>query len=256
MYKFTTALFGMVLACVSCTNDSDAELSRGRVEVSITQSTAFTRSVNFTEVQNTANYTVDIYDASGTCVKSSRLGEITGNTVELDEGSYRIVAHYGEEKAASQNVLPMKGEQTFAITDGNDTHVDVTCTPTCAKVLVNFGENMDTYFSDYYVTYTTKALEKSGTSAVWSKTNTDPWYLLVADNEVVKATIHVTRASDGKTAEIVREYQLSPAKAWTLGIKAEEPQGPVGGTATVTISVDDSTNDIESTIVVPNDWWM
>lgn len=251
---FTITLLSSLTMLTSCIGNDSAEGVKGKLKVAIVQSAVFTRAVDFTELQNTGNYTIDIFDASGVCTVSKKVSELTDNSVELEEGSYRIVAHYGEEKAASQNTLCMKGEQAFTIKAGSSTDINVVCTPSCAKVSVNFDENMSTYFSDYYVTYTTKALSKEGTTAVWSKSNRDPWYLLVEEQETVKATIHVTRASDGKTATIEREHVLYAAGAWTLGIQAEEKQDP-NGSVTISISIDDTTNDIEQTIVVPNEWW-
>lgn len=248
-------MFLVLLGLSSCSSGEDASQAKGKVQFYVERSLAFTRAIDMTALSNTDNYIIDIYDAEGKVLMSKALGEIEESTVELEAGTYRLVAHYGESKPASQDALMMKGEAAFSVEAGKVSEVGVTCTPVSAKVMVDFGEKMETYFSDYYVTYTTKALNEEGTAAIWSKTNTDPWYLLVENDETVKAVIHVTRKSDGKSATIERQHNLSAGKAWTLTIEAKEEEVP-SGDATITITIDDTTNDKEETIIVPNNWWM
>ncbi len=250
------ALFSILMGVCSCSNSDDAGMySKGKAMISVGQSVSFTRAVDWTVVQNTALYDVVIRDASGISIVSNKLGELTNSSVELEQGKYSISVSHGEEKAASQNSLLLTGTADFSVEAGKETNVSVTCVPAVARVSVQFGDRMDENFSDYYVTYSTEALKAQGSSAVWAKSNIDPWYLIVGQGETVKATIHVVRASDGKTATIEREHVMAPGKAWTLDINAEEQPDPVGGTLIFSITIDDSTNDIPETIVVPDEWF-
>lgn len=251
----SATLFSATLGLFSCTADDEQTSGKGAVRILVDHSAAFTRALDMSALTNTDNYTVDIFDAEGKCMLSKTLGEMEDNTIELEAGEYSLAAHYGESKAASQDNLYMKGTTTFNVEAGKDGEVSVMCTPASARVSVAFDDKMEEYFSDYYVTYTTKALTEEGTAAIWSKTNSDPWYLLVENNETVKAIIHVTRKSDGKSTTIEREHSLSAGKAWTLSIEAKEEEVP-SGDAMITIVIDDSTNDKEETITVPNNWWM
>lgn len=251
----SATLLSVILGLFSCSADDEQASEKGAIRIFVDHSTAFTRALDLSALTNTDNYTVDIFDAEGKCMLSKTLGEMENNTVELEAGEYNLTAHYGESKAASQDNLYMKGETKFTVEAGKSNEVDVMCTPASARVSVSFDAKMEEYFSDYYVTYSTKALTEEGTAAIWSKTNTNPWYLLVETDETVKATIHVTRKSDGKSTTIEREHTLSAGKAWTLCIEAKEEEAP-SGDAMITIVIDDSTNDKEETIVVPNSWWM
>lgn len=250
-----SAALAMVLALGSCTADDSTSGAKGEAMISLNRSMAFTRAVDFAAAEDIQNYTIDINDADGNCVFSKVMSEIENQTVELEEGSYMLTAHYGELKAASQNDLQLSGNAPFTIQAGKTAEVSVTCTPASARVNVNFDSNMDEFFSDYYVTFSTKALDAEGSAAVWTKTNSEPWYLLVENEETVKAIIHVTRASDGKSLEIERTTTLSAAKAWTLGIQAED-NGDKDGVSSFSIIIDESTNDKEETITVPDSWWM
>lgn len=245
----------LLIGIMSCSSEHDVTQDLGQVQLNVGGNLLFTRAVDFTKLQNVNNYTIDIYDAGGACVLSKTLGNISEKTVELTKGVYKLTAHYGTEKVASQNDLYLKGETTFSVTAGQTSQVSVECAPTSARVSVAFGDKMDTYFSDYYVTFSTKALDESSSSAVWNKDNTDPWYLKVEDQETVKATITVTRTSDGKNASFVKSTTLSPSKAWALSINAEESEDPQGQ-AGISVTIDEQTNDIQETITVPDEWWM
>lgn len=242
-------IFFLLLSLNSCTSDNDAEYPRGEVTIGINKKLEFTRAVDFTAIGNVNNYIINIYNEEDACVFSKTFGEIAGTPIMLEEGSYKLRAHYGELKTASQNDLQLRGTTSFSIESGKAKAVVVECTPASARVNVNFGDRMENYFSDYYVTFTTKALNEEGNVAVWTKTNADPWYLLVDENEAIKAVIHVTRISDGKSMDIERTTTLSAANAWTLDIDAEE-EVDEDGTSTFSITIDESTNDKEETITV------
>ncbi len=231
-------------------------MSAGKVCFSVEALSGFsqTRAVDLADYNTVANYNIQILSGNKV-VYENTLGSMAEQSVELEAGSYLCRASYGREENASQNTLLMEGEQEFEVTVGQSSDVVVVCRPQCARVTASFGSLMDSYFSDYYVTYSTQALAAVGQSAVWSKTNTDPWYLKVGEDEEVVATIHVVRASDGKWTEVERKHKLSNAKSWTLTIDAqpiESNDGEIG----LSIIVDDSTNDQNVSIVVPNDWWM
>lgn len=244
-----------LLLLSSCAADDVAESSKGKVSFHVDASLAFTqtRAVNLDDYRNVSDYNVQILSGSDV-VYESRIGASEG-AVELEEGNYTLRAYYGQDAVASQNTFLEEGFAPFSIVIGKQTNVDVTCEPKSARVAVAFGDKMAEFFSDYYVTYSTRALTAAGQHAVWSKGNADPWYLKVEDNEQVTATIHVVRASDGKSTEVVRQHTLSNNQSWTLTVDAKEPE-PNEGQVGLTIRVDESTNDHPINIVVPNEWWM
>lgn len=240
----------------SCAAESDNGMAAGKVCFSVDALTGFhqTRAVNLDEYNTTANYNVQIL-SDNKVVYEGTVGAVAAQSVELEGGVYMLRAYYGNDAVASQNTFLMEGSQTFEVTAGQETQVEVLCLPQCARVSASFGALMDASFSDYYVTYTTQALTAAGQSAVWAKDCADPWYLKVADDEEVVATIHVVRASDGKWAEVERKHKLSKGKSWTLSIDAQAPESNDGEVA-LTIVVDESTNDQNVSVVIPNEWWM
>lgn len=110
---------------------------------------------------------------------------------------------------------------------------------------------MATYFSNYSVIYETEALKATGSTAIWQKDDTDPWYLKVNEKgESVTATISFTRLSDGKSASVEKTYTLAPGKSWTLNIAPQDNNGSLG----ITVTIDESTDDEEIDIEVPSEW--
>ena len=171
-------------------------------------------------------------------------------TIKLKNGTYTLRAYYGEQTTASRDVFYVEGTKPFVV-DADQQQVTVDCYPKCAQVVAAFSADMAEFFTDYSVVYETEALKAEGATAVWSKTDADPWFLKVNEKgENVKATITVTRKSDNKSATVVREYSMAPGKLWTLNISPNQNDGSLG----IVIEVDETTNDQEIDIVVPSDW--
>ena len=209
------------------------------------------RAVDESAYAKVANYKVQIKQ-DGSVVKEFPSAASLPASIELENGSYTVEASYGSELPKSREVFLSKGSQQVNV-QANTQAVQLTCEPTCAKVKVNFGADMDKYFSDYKVSFYTEALKLD--AAVWAKGDTDPWYLLVNKaGEEVSAKIELTAkaAYTIPGGMIIRSYTLSPNKGWTLNVnpKYNASNGQLG----LTITIDTSTNDHEVDIVVPSDW--
>ena len=111
---------------------------------------------------------------------------------------------------------------------------------------------MANYFTAYSITYETETLSAAGATVNWTQTNTDPWYVkLKAEGEEVKATIHLTRKDDGTSSQVVKSYSgMKPNQSWTMNIAPHDDNGSLG----ITITIDESTEDIIHDIEVPSDW--
>ena len=250
-----TFLMTSSVCLTSCVEEVMMAQANGEAEVRIelnvdTQFGPETKAVDENSYKDINTYQIEIRknDANGEIVKNGLYNTFT--EVKLQRGNYYIKAYKGAEHVSSQDEFYAVGSTSFSIVDENPKNISFTCEPTCAKCQVSFDANMDEYFSDYYVTYSTAALGSNPVSS--TKTNTAPWYLKVNDNEEVKATIHLTRKSDGKTNTGEWKYTLSPNKGWTLKIKANNntSEGNLG----ITITIDEGTNDIPIKIEVPSDW--
>lgn len=253
---------GATMLTTSCLSESDEVRTtgeKGTVRLAFVADTDFgnttTRVVDEAAYRNTANYTVQLFKAGSNDPLKEGTPADFADAMELDKGSYSVKAFYDPQGVKTSNYsrkgFYVEGSTSFVVGDENQA-VTVTCAPTCAKVTVNFDTAMATYFDDYYVSIQTKALGEL--TAPWSKTDTDPWYLVVENNETVTATIHLTPKGAYKTQEqdIVKTYTLSPNKAWKLSIAPVYT--PSNGSLGIEITIDTTTNGIPVEIVVPSDW--
>lgn len=227
-----------------------------KVRLSLDAQTAFSTNtkayVDENGYKQIDNYTVEIRknNASGETVKSAKYSELKSTPISLSRGDYYVKAYMGREEAASREVFYATDATSFSILDESTKTISLNCKPTCAKCKVVFNDNMAEYFSDYYITYSTTALGNN--VATWAKGDSAPWYLKVGQNETVKATIHYARKSDGKQQTAEWSRSLSPNEGWTLKVSANNNM--TEGSMNVTITIDDSTNDIPIDITVPSDW--
>ena len=246
-------LVAIGLTATSCSSDNEASTSStpsGIISLDVINTgTAFTRAVNETDYQNTANYTVQILNNDNE-VQKEFLYKDRESSIELKNGIYTFKAFYGTDSNASRDAFYVEGEE-MVVVNGDDSKVTITVAPKHGKVVAYFDPTMDTYFSDYSVVYETAALTAAGSVATWAKSETEPWYLKVDEKgEEVKATINFTRIDDSKTSTIEKTYTLLPNKAWTLNIYPKDNNGSLG----IELVINEGTNDEEIDITVPSEW--
>lgn len=245
-------LASICLTTQSCSSADEPAYtgSTGNITLSVTAQTAFTKAVDESAYNNVNSYTVQILNDNGTPVQEFLYAE-KPEKISLSNGTYTLKAFYGTESDASRDGFYVEGSSNFQVNGEPVQNVSVTCAPTCGKVAVKFASNMGEYFSDYSVVYETAALTAAGSTAVWAKGDTAPWYLKVdPKGETVKASIQVTRVSDNKTATVEKTYEMGPGKSWTLNIAPQDNNGSIG----IEITVDESTDDEQIDIEVPSEW--
>lgn len=240
------------LTITSCTSSEDPaeNAGSGSIRLGLTTSTVFTKAVNESDYGDINKYSVQILNDKGTTVEEFIYSE-KPERISLNNGNYTLKAFYGTESDASRDEFYVEGETGFTVNGEELQEVAVECKPTCGKVKVSFANNMSQYFSNYSVVYETAALKETGSSAIWQKNDTEPWYLKVnGEGESVKASINFTRISDNKSATVEKTYTLAPGKSWTLNIAPQDNNGSLG----IVVTIDESTDDEEIDIEVPSEW--
>lgn len=244
------AFIGLTMQSCSSSEEPANMEGTGSITLSVTTQAAFTKAVDENTYGNVNNYTVQILNDQGGITKEFTYSD-KEEKITLSNGSYTLKAFYGTESNASRDGFYVEGSNTFQVDGEPVQQVSVTCAPTCGKVAVKFASNMSEYFSDYSVVYETAALKAAGSTAVWAKGDTEPWYLKVdPKGETVTATIQFTRLSDNKPDSEVRTYTLAPSKSWTLSIAPQDNNGSID----IDITIDESTDDEEIDIEVPSEW--
>ena len=264
----------MLGACVSEDHDlapttaEKAMAQKGRLTVNLNTDARFdaaTRALNEANYRNTNNYTVDIYKTGGDApIFSCKGSELTtALPKELEIGSYEVKAYYGTESSASRDDFRVEGSKGFTIEADGNTSVSVNCAPTCGKISVAFDEAMATYYDDYSVTFGgTDAL--GANTIAWAKADTEPWYVKLGTTaETVSYTIALTAKSDYAITDANGNKQTTGTATGTFQLECNKAQkltiqpnyvAPTEGAISITITIDDSTNERYETITVPVSW--
>ena len=255
-------------ALVSCSQSGDDDMTTsvardGKIHLSVQATNGFengSRALDESDYRNLANYKVVITDAYD-AVKEEFMGNEVPSSINLPIGSYRVTASYGKEEAVSGNTCLSTGNALVNIEGDDNKVVSITCEPTCGKAAVSFDATMATYYTDYYVEYSTPKLGSQ--KAMWSKTDTEPYYFAVnAGGDEITATIHLTPKEEYMTDEqktasfvdgvITQKYTLKRNASWTMKIKPNYTN--TTGTLGIDITIDEGTTDHDVNITVPAEW--
>ena len=254
------AMLALGVAGTSCSSDEEVAqgetTGKGLVKLAVNVGAEFqqSRAITESDYTNLANYTVQILSSTGQVIDGCEWkgDAIPQELIELSNGSYTLKAFTGEDYkgiGATTTGMYVEGTYLFNVNGNQVAEATVNCTPQCARVKVNFGAEMATYFQDYYVVFSgTKALGSA--SYTWAKTNTDPVYMAVSSEEQITATINLVDNEGKVAADIVKTYTLAPAKALNLTIEPAVESGNLG----ITIELDEKTTDIPVDIEIPADW--
>lgn len=263
---------GLMTSCLSEEHDfsapEEAPGAKGRVSLSLKANTDFTlitRGLQESAYKNTGNYTVQIVNASNQSLVFECKGAdlATSFPKTLNIGSYRVDAFYGKESAASRDEFLVKGSTVFTVKGDEEKAVNVNCAPTCGKLSVAFDPDMAKYFDEYNVVYGgTKAL--NGSTITWAKNDTEPWYIALDEaGETINYTINLTTKEEflhkvgneepKTTGTATGTITLQRNKAHKLTVKPNYTPTTDGGMS-LTITIDDSTNDHQITWEVPVTW--
>lgn len=252
----------MLLSCSQNMGLGDsAEYEQGELMVALKANARFDeRGAVESAYENTDNYTVVVTDKDGVKKMECKGSEISYQLpLPLSMGSYKVQAYYGTEHDASRDEFFVYGEAEGNIEPGVPENVLLTCVPTCGRITVSFGDLMDTFFSDYHVTFT--GTEALGTKTIaWERGDTRPWYVKLNEGgETVSFAISTTTHEEfvnGNQQTIATQkgsFKLHRNKAYKMNIAPN--YNPAGvGNVSITITVDDSTNDIPVDIEIPVDW--
>lgn len=250
---------GVLAGCSAEVDNLQLADGMGAVKLSLNADTGFettTKAVDessYMETHPLSDYTVQILKGTDV-VNEWKYSEIPEGLIELDAGAYQIIAFDGEEynkNASTQEGIYMYGETAvFNIDNDQVEPVSVNCKPGCGKLIVKFGEDMATYFSDYSVSFKTKAAGAGG-SITWAKDNTDPYYVkLDKAGEDVTASFSITK-SDGSSVSVdALTRTMKWGNSWTITVNPSVESGKVGITITINPGTNDETIDIE----IPSDW--
>lgn len=101
------------------------------------------------------DFEVEIYNASQIRLYRKNYAEAKGETIPLNAGEYRLVAHHGDTLGAGFGKAYFLADQNFTVhgyteNDGQPDHISATAKLANVKLAVAYGANLASSYSDYY----------------------------------------------------------------------------------------------------------
>lgn len=258
------AIMGLTFAsCSQETADGPGmDGKQGALMLNLNGKTNFkTRALNESDYNNVDNYTVVVTDKDGREQLNCKGSEVASKMpLLMPIGNYTVKAFYGTEKPASRNEFYVEGVKSGVIMADQKEDIEVVCTPTCGRIIVNFNAEMATYFQDYHVEFSgTEALGEE--TLAWLKDDIEPWYVkLNPTEETITFTIttvakdeYVNSSNKEQVATKTGTFRLSRNKGYKMNINPSYTPSDKGSVGIV-ITIDESTNDKPVDIEVPVDW--
>lgn len=249
VYLVNLVIVGFICLTSCGSEDEPLDGEEGLVKLSLKAATGYgskSKAVDESSYNNLADYQIEILngDAVLKTFKYSEMPEFIGMPV----GSYTLKAYKGESVAASIISMYVEGRSSFIVTSKDTVSALVTCNPACAKIIMDYAETMDAYFSNYSVSFQTSFTE---IPFFLGKANKDlPVYLKVKNRETLNVKVLMIKKSDGTSATLEKTYTVSPAESLTIHIVPKIYSGNLG----LSITVNEETNDHPIDIVIPSEW--
>lgn len=242
--KMFALLAGVLVICFSCGKEG-YDFGGGSVRFNL--NTDYSTSMVGTKADNALNldtddFTLEVFNSSGVKFKKWRYGDIKGDTVRMNDGSFTAKAYYGDSTATGFDAIYFAGKTNFTVAGQNSTPVSLVCRMANVKVAVAWGPNISADYADYSV-----RIYRSGKdgSLVFSKTETRSGYI---PHGSIKMDITL---KDKNGAERVYTPKAVACEAndfitFTIDTKAAAKEE-----VTVSFQIKKETDDKSETIVIP-----
>jgi hypothetical protein len=247
------ALMVLTGACSSGSTDNEPT-GRGVLTLSLLPNTSYTRAVNEATYTNVNNYTIDLYKGN-TLVWTKSYADVALKQ-EVDAGSYRLVAHCGQNVNAGFDALYVEGSTQFDIATGRTKVVDVACVPANAKIVIQTSDDFSRYFTDYQVAISSDYLTQPFTYSQSDVTAGHNAYVKVApEGSEVTVALTLTAAEgisiNGRSNEFT--YTVNPRDCMIFTLTPEVTEAETGTISGIKVTIDTSTTDENIDIVIPED---
>lgn len=261
MKKTVYTIIAAAIALTSCNTEVIITESKGEMMLDLSCSPEYnivgTKAESDEDIIN--NLSVKIVRPADNWTKTFEpFSSIRGTVVALGSGDYTITASSPVKEDAAYDQPVFEGSKDFTISTGQVTNVSLTCKVANVKVSIQLTENFVEELSDYSITVTNgKGILK------WEKNaNQTDFKPVIVEGEtlytgikagyfsVAPLTIQVNgHRSLDNTAASTTYYIDNPKAADHHILKLDaNVTGTLGG---ISITIDNSVNDIENTVTVP-----
>lgn len=240
------------LFLISCSRESSPTISsgEGQLRISLKTEDILISKADNDELPAADDFEIEIYNSKAIRLYRKPYSEAKGETIKLNAGDYRMIAHHGDTLGAGFGKAYYLADENFTVHGFIDNGskpdvVEATARLGNVKAAVNFGENLSTYYSDYYAVLRHSSLSQK--KVRFAKDETRPGYIPAGELYVeVFAQLAGSGIQDGGVLDSLVYFKsepvgYSPADFVTFNIETSPREGDLS----INISVDRSVETVE-----------
>lgn len=252
MRKILFSALAASLFLWSCTRETDTGPypSEGQLRISLRTEEILLSKADEADVPSPDDFEVEIYNSKAIRLYRKPYSEAKNETIKLNAGYFRLIAHHGDTLGAGFGKAYYLAEEDFTVHGFVDNgrkpdQVEATARLGNVKAAVNYGENLSTYYSDYYAVLRHSSFEAK--KVRFAKSETRPGYIPAGELYIeVFAQLAGTGIQDGGVRDSLVYYKSEPVEYFPADfVTFNIETSPREGDLTVGISVDRSVETIE-----------
>lgn len=247
IFSFLSVAAAMTAAVLTgCSDEQTIPVGEGTMYISTrVNSDVVVESRATTEEELAASTIVWIYSDQGVVRKYNTMSEIPSSGIKLLSGNYTVKAWAGKLEYASFESRWFEGQEDVEIKPNNPVAVEVVCKIANVVASVKYPENVDDLISNYSLTVSHK-----GGSLTFEGLDERKGYYMMPEG-VTALDYVLTFTSEGQEKTVRGTINdVEPAHEYVLNVVAREEEDDNNGAAFITIEVDDTTVDVEDTIII------
>lgn len=239
---------------MSCAREEPVDtsgLEKGEVVISLSTDAGSTdvkpqmKSVDENAPESPDDFEVEIYNSKGIRLYRDTYANSVGKKIALNTGEYRLLAQYGDSSAVSFNPSAAwyAADEQFTVNPQSTTEVSAVAKMSKVKVAVNHGPNIQADYSQYYSLV--KLDGNSSKELRFEKGETRAGYIPAGK---LVYELYVYNAATSKWLySPIDAVEYKPNTFVTFNVDINKGQG----TLKVSISIDDSVDEMTQEVEVP-----
>lgn len=243
-----------LIVLMSCAREEPVDtsgLEKGEVVISLSTDAGSTdvkpqmKSIDENAPESPDDFEVEIYNSKGIRLYRDTYANSVGKKIALNTGEYRLLAQYGDSSAVSFNPSAAwyAADEQFTVNPQSTTEVSAVAKMSKVKVAVNHGPNIHADYSQYYSLV--KLDGNSSKELRFEKGETRAGYIPAGK---LVYELYVYNAATSKWLYCpIDAVEYKPNTFVTFNVDINKGQG----TLKVSISIDDSVDEMTQEVEVP-----
>ncbi len=239
-----TALI-LATATTSCHDDEYLLDGQGKLMISATLNSDVKVRSRATIEELSESCKIYISNAKGPVRKYVGISNVPADGIDLLSGAYTAEAWAGDSVPASFDDRYFKGAEPFEITNGQTTHVNLTCKIANAVASVNYAANIDEMLSDYTMTVG----HAGGTLTFEGRDTRKGYFMMTSKSTDLEYTLSGKLPSGETYTRTGKIENAKPATEYVLNVKYSGSDAEIGG-GYFTIEIDERAVEVNDEIVI------